>query len=446
MERTSKPEKGPQVRVAELYAGSCTLSSIAETKMGMKVLSTDNHQYGNVQLVGDILTDKVLRAIVRFKPDVIWASSPCTGFSIASVSTHWRKKDGLFIPKTSEAAIGMALALRVFEIVRAVRKAHGYTPVFFMENPQGMLRHMPFMDQAPIRHTVHYCGYLDTRIKSLIWDMEEKKCPSCGETKPVEEFYKNTARRDGFTCYCKECVKTANNKYNREHSKERLDYQQVWKANNREYVRKREAQYRKDKPELIAAKEKRYRERHPEKLQEKGRNYRRARPEYFLSKVQERRALEVSGGDGTVTAELLRILLDQQEGKCGYCRAELKEKHLDHIVPLTRGGLHTANNVHWTCPKCNQSKGNKLEEDWLRKPGMKPTDVFTNCKTWQPRPRCVKGSPCHEPAPRGSKSGTQGKANAHERAKLPKELCREVLKAARVRVRQKQKAYVGQSS
>jgi site-specific DNA-cytosine methylase len=58
---------------------------------------------------------------------------------------------------------------------------------------------------------------------------------------------------------------------------------------------------------------------------------------------------------------------------------------------------------------------------------MKPTDIWTNSKTWIPRPMCKRGSPCHEPAPRGSKTGTQGKKNNYERSILPIELCREIL-------------------
>ena len=85
MRRTSRGVKAPEIKLVELYAGSCTLSTMAEERYGMEALSTDNVQYGRVKLVGDILSDKVLRAIVAAKPDVIWASSPCTGFSIASV-------------------------------------------------------------------------------------------------------------------------------------------------------------------------------------------------------------------------------------------------------------------------------------------------------------------------------------------------------------------------
>ena len=62
---------------------------------------------------------------------------------------------------------------------------------------------------------------------------------------------------------------------------------------------------------------------------------------------------------------------------------------------------------------------------------MKPTDIWHNCKTWTPRPACKNGAPCHESAPRGSRTGTQGIKGAKDRSRVPEELCREILEAIR---------------
>ena len=65
---------------------------------------------------------------------------------------------------------------------------------------------------------------------------------------------------------------------------------------------------------------------------------------------------------------------------------------------------------------------------------MKPTDIFTNDWNWIPRQMCFNGNTnCHhEPAPRGSKSGTQGMKNAYEKSKVPYELCKEILKGIKI--------------
>ena len=60
---------------------------------------------------------------------------------------------------------------------------------------------------------------------------------------------------------------------------------------------------------------------------------------------------------------------------------------------------------------------------------MKPTDIWTNTN-WRGRPMCKRGDPCHEAAPRGARTGTQGIKGALNRAKLPEQLCVEVLEAA----------------
>jgi hypothetical protein len=60
---------------------------------------------------------------------------------------------------------------------------------------------------------------------------------------------------------------------------------------------------------------------------------------------------------------------------------------------------------------------------------MKPTDIWTNCWGWVPRERCHNLDPCHESAPRGAKTGTQGLATV-DRSRVPRELCEEILTSA----------------
>ena len=59
---------------------------------------------------------------------------------------------------------------------------------------------------------------------------------------------------------------------------------------------------------------------------------------------------------------------------------------------------------------------------------MKPTDIWTNHPKPNFKPMCKKGDPCHVKAPRGSKTGTQGRKNSVERSLIPKELCEYIVK------------------
>lgn len=61
---------------------------------------------------------------------------------------------------------------------------------------------------------------------------------------------------------------------------------------------------------------------------------------------------------------------------------------------------------------------------------MKPTDLWgVMPSSWQPRPACKNGDSCHEAAPRGSKTGTQGIQGAKARSMVPAELSAEICAA-----------------
>lgn len=58
---------------------------------------------------------------------------------------------------------------------------------------------------------------------------------------------------------------------------------------------------------------------------------------------------------------------------------------------------------------------------------MKPTDIWTNHPNPQFKPMCKNGDSCHEAAPRGAKTGTQGLKGSKERAVIPQQLCEHIV-------------------
>ena len=58
---------------------------------------------------------------------------------------------------------------------------------------------------------------------------------------------------------------------------------------------------------------------------------------------------------------------------------------------------------------------------------MKPTDIWTNHPNPQFKPMCKNGDNCHEKAPRGSRTGTQGLKGAKERSVIPEQLCEHIV-------------------
>ena len=145
------------MKVLELFAGSMSFGNVAK-EMGMTVFSVDNVPYEGIDLVKDI--EFLIKEDIPFTPDIIWASIPCTSYSVAAVSTH---RDGI-TPKTEFAEKSDRLALNTLEVISTFPKSH-----YYIENPRGMLRKMPFMQGIP-RATITYCQYGDTRMKPTdIW-------------------------------------------------------------------------------------------------------------------------------------------------------------------------------------------------------------------------------------------------------------------------------------
>jgi 5-methylcytosine-specific restriction endonuclease McrA len=89
---------------------------------------------------------------------------------------------------------------------------------------------------------------------------------------------------------------------------------------------------------------KRYRMAHPERAAEWERD----------GKGRWARAMQ--SADGTVTNELITFLLETP--LCPYCCEEMTTDSvtIDHIVPISKGGTHTADNLAAVCGSCNQAK------------------------------------------------------------------------------------------
>lgn len=88
-------------------------------------------------------------------------------------------------------------------------------------------------------------------------------------------------------------------------------------------------------------------------------------PERIKARTQRRRALEI-GAEGFFTAQDVQNLRVAQKGLCALCaKPLLKVFHVDHIVPLSRGGTNDPNNIQLTHPRCNLSKGAKLPHEFL---------------------------------------------------------------------------------
>ncbi len=91
----------------------------------------------------------------------------------------------------------------------------------------------------------------------------------------------------------------------------------------------------------------------------------------FNDTFQRRRAQEL-GLLGNVSLNIKGTLFRAQSGKCAFCRMKIKaivSAHLDHIMPLDKGGLHEDSNLQVLCATCNLQKGNKDPLEFARENG-----------------------------------------------------------------------------
>lgn len=144
------------MNVLELFAGSRSIGKVAQ-ELGHNVFSVDIKPFEGIDFVQDIEYLSVNQ--IPFKPDIIWASPPCTTYSIAAISHH--RDNG--IPKTDFASKSDRMIINVLKLIKH------FECIFYIENPRGYLRKMPFMQGIP-KATIWYCRYGDKRAKPTdIW-------------------------------------------------------------------------------------------------------------------------------------------------------------------------------------------------------------------------------------------------------------------------------------
>ena len=152
------------------------------------------------------------------------------------------------------------------------------------------------------------------------------------------------------TRICVECCVI----HNKAKNGTRTEYHRKWKQNNKE--RHRELN-------------KISRQRNPQALKERLKKYTKENPNILRVCGQNRRARERSA-EGKHSLKDINNLLELQNFKCANCKKSIKTKfHVDHIMPLAKGGSNYKENIQLLCPKCNQEKHALDPIEWANKNG-----------------------------------------------------------------------------
>jgi len=233
-------------------------------------------------------------------------------------------------------------------------------------------------------------------------DIIHKDCSKCGRNLPLSKFNKQSGRKYGRASNCKECKRSY-----RSANQDKIKAQKGawWDKNGQEVLaRRREeyvptgrhvmtdeeraashkaanARYYAKNRDKILVKGKEYREKNRlrlreeareryasdrEKYQSRNKTWKKANPDKLKAQDFRRRA-RMSGG--TLTAAEIKAIVAQD---CFWCGTDCADDfHLDHIVPISKGGRNSRCNIAVSCPTCNTKKNAKDLSDWLREIGWR---------------------------------------------------------------------------
>lgn len=218
--------------------------------------------------------------------------------------------------------------------------------------------------------------------------VSSKTCNRCGFEKSIEEFPKNSSSRDGYKSICKIC-NYATTKTSREANKE-----QHKERTHAEYVRNVETKrkYRRENAEDIKAYyrnrrandpvyrqkmneyQSEYASSHREQMNRYVRKWKEANPlkgtEYAMRYKARKQAVTVEEVD-------YERIFQESDGICYICNKQILPHHdieFDHIIPITRQGPHSYENVKMVHQCCNSRKSDKLLEEMTSHQRRGPKD------------------------------------------------------------------------
>lgn len=138
-----------------------------------------------------------------------------------------------------------------------------------------------------------------------------------------------------------------------------LDYARQWRRENKQY---------------LLAYNKKYRAENAEYFKEFGKKHRANNPEYYKHRSDMRRAALAGAAFGTPFTWI--EIMERDKWTCHLCEKPIRQKrwqqdnphdrwlgHVDHVIPLSRGGSHGAEFVKAAHAHCNQSKHAQLMEE-----------------------------------------------------------------------------------
>jgi 5-methylcytosine-specific restriction endonuclease McrA len=175
------------------------------------------------------------------------------------------------------------------------------------------------------------------------------RCSRCKEEKQPSAYSPDRRRPSGLQCQCKACRVLASMEYDRSNASRVSKRRKEWRRANRTRLTAKRREWVRNNPKRWQATVRRHYDRHPEQLvANQRRRYARAR----------------GATEGDFTAQDWKRLLEVYGQTCAYCQSG-QALHADHLMPLSRGGQHTLENIVPACRHCNSRKHAKTPLEWF---------------------------------------------------------------------------------
>ena len=184
-----------------------------------------------------------------------------------------------------------------------------------------------------------------------------KHCKECFDLLPMNEKYFSKQRK-----YLSGMCKTCKSEYDRNHKNANKDYYREYNKNYREKNREKINEYTRRYHKENKDKAREYRQKNKERIKKYRRKYLQENLEIYRTYNQERRARKRTL-ISTFTASQWNECLEYFNQSCAYC-GDTNRLEQEHVIPVTKGGHYTLDNIIPACKSCNSSKHNKLLEEW----------------------------------------------------------------------------------
>lgn len=172
-----------------------------------------------------------------------------------------------------------------------------------------------------------------------------KVCIRCDQEKGIDDFYKGNI--------CRECAIQRSGEWRKNNPERRKQIANRWAQNNKDCLNK----WRSSNQEKVKKSKRDYYARNTEKVRKAIKEWFSKNPGKTREYKNNRRARLANSG-GTVTAKEWRSVLEKYR-KCLCCGRTDVSLEMDHVIPLSKGGLNTVDNVQPLCEICNNRKGTK---------------------------------------------------------------------------------------